>query len=151
MQTIFKDINLQKRRRKTPKKINLLTFYLLTQLIESTPNNLLSIRARPAKKTKTSKEIFGAVVSRDKIATMTSLQQVFKTLRRKEKTFLTLSISTVKKKRYYYNKYPQNPKRVKKLVLVLATSMAVTIAREEVVVTAEIVGTVETTKTSEIG
>lgn len=82
---------------------------------------------------------------------MTFLQQVFKTLRRKEKTFLTLSISTVKKKRYYYNKYPQNPKRVKKLVFVLATSMIVTIARKEAVVTAEIVGTVETTKAPEIG
>lgn len=58
IQNIFKGKSLQKRTRKTLKRISQLILFLLTYLLASTLNNLLPTRVRLVKRTKTIKEIF---------------------------------------------------------------------------------------------
>ena len=74
MQSVSKGTGLQRRRKRTLEKRNLLILLLLTYLIASTPNNLLFIRARLAKKTKTIKEVFDVVGGKNKVVAITSLQ-----------------------------------------------------------------------------
>lgn len=61
--SVFKITNQQKKKIKILKKINLLILFLLTYLVKN--NNLLSIRL--IKKTKTTREIFDAMVNEDKV------------------------------------------------------------------------------------
>lgn len=76
MLSIFKDINLQKRRIRTLKRINLLTFPLLTYLVGTNLDYLSHTRAKLVKKTRITKEVFGAIEGKDRIAAITPLQQV---------------------------------------------------------------------------
>ena len=69
MPSISKNINQQKRRIKTTKKINLLKTFLLTHLVEST--NLLFTRL--IKKTKTTKKVFDAIIDKNRVKAKTPL------------------------------------------------------------------------------
>lgn len=78
----------------------------------NTFNNLLPTRARPVKKTKTTKEVFGAGAGKNKVALTNLLKQVLISfLRRKKKTSSILNSSTLKKD-HFANECPQ--KRNKK-------------------------------------
>lgn len=72
IQSISKGISLQKRKRITLEKINLLTLFSLIYLVVSTIN-LLPTRVRLAKKTRTIKEVFGTVGYKDRVAAITPL------------------------------------------------------------------------------
>ena len=69
-----KSIGLQEKRSMTLERISLLILLSLMYLVGSTPNNLPLTKARPAKKTRTTNDIFGDIEYKDKVATITSLQ-----------------------------------------------------------------------------
>lgn len=99
MPSVFEDIDLQKRKIKTLRRISPLTFFLLTYLVGSNSNHPPPIKAKPAKKTKTTKEFLGAVGSKNRIAVMILLQQVSISFsRKKRRTSCTLNTSTTEKK-----------------------------------------------------
>ena len=122
--------------------MSLLTFPLLIHLIKS--NNLLLNRAKSTKMTKTTKEVFNAIVDEDRSKAKIFLQQVSIFLpKKKKKTFLILNASFAKRKTI--TSADVSKKRAKKLVSVLVTFTSVTIAREKTVRNAE------TSENSEIG
>lgn len=84
MSSIFKNIDLQKRRIKTLEGISLLTLYLLTYLMKSNLINFPSTIARSAKKIKNNKEIFNVIKSKVRIAALIHLQQVLILFSRKK-------------------------------------------------------------------
>lgn len=61
MFSVSKGTDLQKKKIRTPKRINPLIPLLLTYLVKSNPKNLLFIEARAAKKTEITKDIFDAM------------------------------------------------------------------------------------------
>ena len=75
MTSVSKSTDLQKKKIKTPEKIRLLT-PLLTYLIENNLNNLLSIRTKATKKTRTIKEVLNVIRGKNKIVGTISPQQV---------------------------------------------------------------------------
>lgn len=60
-------------------------------LLRSNPNNLSLTSARPVKKTRTIKEVFGAMRGKNKVVATTPLQQVSTSFSRKKE--ITFSIS----------------------------------------------------------
>lgn len=95
MPSVFEDTSQLKRKIKTPKRISLLIFFLLTYLMKSN----LPIRTRSTKKTKITKEVHSAVEDKNGVAVMISLPQVsISFLKKKKKTFLKLSDFTISKK-----------------------------------------------------
>lgn len=95
MPSIFKVINLQKKKIETSKRTSLLTFPHLTHLVRS--NNFLSTKL--TKKIRITKEVFAAMVDKNKIEPKTSLQYVFTLLpKKKKRTFLISNNSSAKEK-----------------------------------------------------
>lgn len=70
MQSVSKNIDQQKKKIKTPEIISLLTFSLLIYLMGSNP----LIKTRLTKRIKTTKEAFGIIKNKNKVAAITSLQ-----------------------------------------------------------------------------
>lgn len=85
MSSIFKNIDLQKRRIKTLEGISLLTLYLLTYLMKSNLINFLSTIARSAKNIKNNKEVLNVIKSKVRIAALIHLQQVLILFSRKKR------------------------------------------------------------------
>lgn len=98
MLSISKNIDLQKKRIKTLRRINLLTLSLLTYLVGSNTNNLLPTKARLAKKIKTTKKIFSIIRDKNRVILMNFLQQVSILSRKKRRISLISNTSTVKKR-----------------------------------------------------
>lgn len=73
MVSVSEGTNLQKKRIRTLKKINLLTLPLLIYLVKSNLNNLPPIRAGSVEKTMIIKKVFDAVKNENKIAAITFL------------------------------------------------------------------------------
>lgn len=69
----FQKYKLAKKKKKTLKRINSLTLFLLTYLMVSISNNILFTRARSAKKTRTTKEVFDAIRGKDRLVVTTLL------------------------------------------------------------------------------
>lgn len=70
MQSVFKSIDQQRKKIKTPERISLLIFPLLIYLMGSNP----PIKTRLTKRIKTTKEAFGIIKDKNKVAAITSLQ-----------------------------------------------------------------------------
>lgn len=128
--------------------------FLLTYLVISTPNNLLPIKARLAKKTRITKEIIlSNVGDKNKVIAMTLLQQVLMLMssRRKRQTSSKSSIQLPYKGILLQEVPSKLPKRVKKPISVLVTFTPVTATRKEVVEIAETIEAVETIGVGEDG
>lgn len=68
---VFKVTNQQKKKIKILGRISLLTSLLLINLVKN--NYFLLIKARPIKKTRTIKKVFGTIVNKDRVEIKTFL------------------------------------------------------------------------------
>lgn len=97
MPSISKDIGLQKKKRKTLRRISLLILFLLLYLVKNTPNNHLPIRVRPIKMIRTIKKVPG-IDNKDKVVAMTFFPQMSTSLRGRKRISPKLNASTVGKR-----------------------------------------------------
>ena len=148
MSSVSKSTSLQKKSRKTPEKISPPILSLLTHLVGSIPSNLPFTRIKLAKKTKTIKEVLSTIIDKDKFATISPLQQVLISSRRKRKTSPILNTSIIKKRGITLINILRTQKRCQKLVLVLATSILVIATKEEAVETIKTIEIAETARTA---
>lgn len=92
MPSVSKGISQSKKQIRTLRKISPLTFSMLTYLVRINPLN----RAKSARKIKIIKEVSRAAEDENRVTAMTSLPKISTLfLKKKKKTFLKLSTSTI--------------------------------------------------------
>lgn len=110
----------------------------------------LPTRARLTKRIKTIKKIFSNIEDKNRVATITFLQQVWTSfLKKKKKTSLILNISSIRGK--VITAANVLKEKIKKLVLVLATSTPVIAVKKKALENAEAGKTSKNRETGENG